>query len=431
MVHIMFMFLGAGRLAGAAANASAANAATASYQRTTYEFPSKERHEESLFGLALLKEMASKSPVDKLVVLGTSGSAWDNLITETGGSCPSLAQLNAAQAADAVTSDMLRPYFGLVQDNIKRKGWAQEVVLEIIPYGFEKAEQISLIEMLARHVNEGDQIVFDVTNGLRHFPLMGVQAAIVVKRLRNAEIAGIWYGAYDHPRRRLEGIAPAVRLDGFAHLTDWLETLGAFDADGNYARFSRLLKDDGASPRTAETLRVAGFREHVGDLAGAADKLLAFRAAANEESISGGARLFLPALLARTAWAEGDHAYWHYRELALASLEAEDLVRTARFAYEAALTRITMHFGGGGDIVDGNKRSKAREAFTKTGDTTFQAGVTAFKELSELRNALVHGSYVIPVSPATKTALSDVKPCRRFLEERIAYLLPEDPMHPF
>lgn len=429
MAHVLFMFLGAGR---APQSGAATNAPTSSYSRTSYEFPSGQRRPASLFGLALLDELAAAGDAaDKVVVLGTDGSAWDNLVTETAGDVPGLGDLIARQGASAVTAGDLSGFAGPVQAAIADRSLTPTTVLEVIPYGFETAEQTALIELLARHVGQGDRMSFDVSNGFRHFPMLSVLAAIVVKRLRRAAIAGIWYGAFDHPRSRRDKVTPVVRLDGLAGIGDWLDVLAAFDADGNYGRFARLLKTDGAAPRDAEALRVAGFREHVGNLGGAVEKLAAFNGAVDPDRLSAGARLFWPALAARTAWAASADPYQHFRSLALESLAAEDLVRTARLAHEAVLTRMAIHYCPPGQILDRDARGQARIDFREAALRHSPAALQAFDELTQLRNVLVHGSYLVEQSECVRAALSDIAPCRRFLAERMATLLPEDPREPF
>ena len=418
MAHILFMFLGAGKL-----------------QRTNYSFPSGSVYSNrNLFGLALLEEQAKIRPVDKLVVMGTSGSGWELLVSETAGDQDGLAGLRerktSPKSGGGIDTEALSPFQAAVAQVLRSKGLALETIFELVGLAFDKAEQIQLIDTVAQHVNPGDSISFDVTNGFRHFPLIGVMAAIVVKRLREAKLAGIWYGGFEHPLNSLdrgdERVAPAVRLDGLAELADWIEALSAFNADGNFGRFAALLQAGGISSATAESLRAAGFREQTGELRGAANELTNFRHDARNEMPAGGAKLFLPALFDRTAWAEGNDQYSHYRSLAKASAKSQDLARIARLAYEAALTRIAIHFGQG-DILEYEVRKRAAEEFETQAN---KANVKAYRELRNIRHILSHGGDLVTVIPEVRKVLADAEKCRTFLIQRMNTLLPPDPMQP-
>jgi CRISPR-associated Csx2 family protein len=435
MAHALFMFLGAGQQPG---RGTAAQAPTASYRRTIYEFPGGARIEASLFGLALLQHLHDRAktetrlvPPDKVVVLGTSGSAWDNLIHEIAGVEADLTDLLALQAAQAVKPASLAPYIDLVGKALKARHGIGNVALEVIPYAFETSEQISFIRLIASHVAQGTFMTFDVTNGFRHLPLVSVTAAAVVQRLTGAVQAGTWYGAHDHPQSRSEGIAPVIRLDGLDQVGEWLDALAAFDADGSYGRFGRLLKRDGLPHKSAIMLRDADFREQIGDLHGAAAKLRELEATDWASTLSGPSTLFSGALSERIAWGRAGDAYGHFRRAALGALEREDVMTCARFAHEAALTRITMQLVGSSEALKQEARKAAKDLIWNS-TLKDQAHVqTAFKELTAVRNVLVHMSYLVEERRAARMALAGPSECRAFLQDRIAILLPEDPKAPW
>jgi CRISPR-associated Csx2 family protein len=432
MAHVLFTFLGAGRQLS---RASASQAPTASYQRTIYEFPGGTQIEGSLFGLALLQHLHGRAktetgfvPPDKVVVLGTSGSAWDNLIVEMAGDRPDLTDLVALQAVPAVEPASLAPFLGLVGAALKMRHGIDDFALEVIPYAFETSEQISFIRLIASHVSRGTSMTFDVTNGFRHLPLVSVTAAAVVQRLTGAVQAGTWYGAHEHPRSRSQGITPVVRLDGLDHVGEWLDALAAFDADGSYGRFGRLLKRDGLPHKSATMLRDSDFREQIGDLQGAATKLRELEATHWSSTLTGPSTLFTDALSERIAWGHAGDAYGHFRRAAVGALEREDVMTCARFAHEAALTRITMQLKGSSEALKQEARTHAKDLIWKSTSKDHARVQTAFKELTAVRNVLVHTSYLVEERRTARMALAGPSECRAFLQDRIAILLPEDPM---
>jgi hypothetical protein len=105
-------------------------------------------------------------------------------------------------------------------------------------YANDEDGQRKLIELISGHVSDGGRLTVDATHGLRHLSLLGVFSAMALRRLKNADIEGIYYGALDRSEPSASGQyrTPVWRLDGLPIIADWLAALAAFDKDGDYYR---------------------------------------------------------------------------------------------------------------------------------------------------------------------------------------------------
>ena len=169
----------------------------------------------SYFGIALDQHLRS----DHLIILGTSGSMWDNLAQQLGIDAE-LALLEAAEQ-DNVTPALLAPLAQAASDKL-----GKPVTCDLIPYGRSEAEQIATIDHILHYYTKGDRAILDVTHGLRHLPMLIQQIANLLPTLRGTGIEGIYYGALDLTR---DGATPVLRMDGLQHISAWQNALAAHD----------------------------------------------------------------------------------------------------------------------------------------------------------------------------------------------------------
>ncbi len=443
MAHVMFTFLGGGSRRSDIVDPH--NDPRGGYQKATYVFPDGDRQTTSLFGLALLAHLRDVNDAPgRVVIFGTSGSFWENLaslLLPTDGYATERDALYRRQSTNEVGFDDLQPLVGPISKAILDRFGVAEALIRLIPYCGEAGEQLDFLKNIADSAGKGDHVTFDVTHGFRHFPLLGVFAAMAVRKLKRVSIDGIWYGAYEHPansRDAADGAAPALRLDGLLAIVDWLEALTAFDADGDYSRFAELVKRDGMMTAGAARLSHAAFRERISDLASAARYLREFRKDLLASRVLGASALFAPELDKRVMWSETGDAYSHYRSLAIEALARNDFVKAAMFGFEAAVTRIAEHFGDG-DPLNRFVREDSKDSFFDARENRRRkrrrGSKEAFAHLAALRNRLIHGAYTVETPEDSRTelnnALQSEEALRRFMDELFRQLLPEDDTQPF
>ena len=306
---------------------------------------------------------------DRLVILGTNGSMWDHLF-ETDQNFgvqyeDERLKLIEATANQAVEADHLAPLEQLLEKQL-----GCEVKLGLIPYCRDESEQVEILRMLSDYVAAGDCVHIDITHGFRTLPMLSVLAALYLRRVRGAEIAGIWYGFYDPDTKK----APVHDLDGLLHIADWLEALAIFDRTGDYGDAARMTGSAGV------LLRRAAFFERTSNPFKAREALTGWYNLPDRIPRDAAAELFVGDLDRRVDWRRGaDRGEWE-RELARTYLEKCDYLRAAIYGLEAVITARALTSQA--DTQDHEDRSKLREELREN---------PAFRELGKLRNALAHG----------------------------------------
>ena len=74
--------------------------------------------------------------------------------------------------------------------------YAKTKGVEICDAGTEE-EIWSVFETIYDSIEEGDEIVFDITHGFRSIPMLAITVINYAKVLKNCTLRGIYYGAYE------------------------------------------------------------------------------------------------------------------------------------------------------------------------------------------------------------------------------------------
>lgn len=345
------------------------------YEATKYDFGSGSRRSH-FFGTALAEE----SEADTIRVLGTTGSMWDVLLhelDETTIDTPEWSALAEAVRNDCVTAADL----AAVEPLLARAG-KRVYQLRLIPYGYDPAAQAAILQTLSEGFQAGDEILLDVTHGLRHLPMLGLLSALYLHALKRARVAEIYYAAFD---RKRDGVTPVMRLGGLLTLYDWIRALERFDKDGDYGEFAGLLSREG---QPGELLEQAAFLERIANSSLARQKLESFAQQLGALSTPAG-ELFRPELEARIDWRRKPERQQWEGALAREYLSRRDYVRATQFAYEALVTQKTVQMGG--DINEYEAREEADAALSGASAGSPPEHPDNFRSLKNLRNALAHG----------------------------------------
>lgn len=340
----------------------------------------------SYFGLALNQHLQS----DHLIILGTSGSMWDNLAQQLGIDAD-LALLEAAEQ-DSVTPALLAPLAQAASDKL-----GKPVTCDLIPYGRSEAEQIATIDHILHYYTKGDRAILDVTHGLRHLPMLIQQIANLLPTLRGTSIEGIYYGALDLTR---DDATPVLRMDGLQHISAWQNALAAYDYSGNSAALVPILNTIGISDATTRLLAQASFAEQTHNLRQYREKIQQFLAALKKEPPTPLLGLIQPTLHERLKLDQKQSDWEHRFHLAAQALHNGDYLRAALYGYEAIFERILddNHLQHNDDyetrknaVLRYIQSRKADWRDTKSGSQHSHTLYDKYKKLQHIRNALTHG----------------------------------------
>lgn len=188
--------------------------------------------------LAVLKYMEWKrEPVDKISILLTSQAEEKNWTT--------------------------RPYEGKELEDLARRGITPEPgeqkvgLKEIlsaaypgipirsisIPEGNNQKELDDIFDGIYKAIEPEETICFDFTHGLRNIPMQVLTIINYAKALKNIQVGGMYYGAYELGRK-IDGVSHVNLLDMTACsvILDWTSAAESFVESGNSTQIWKLYK---------------------------------------------------------------------------------------------------------------------------------------------------------------------------------------------
>jgi len=175
-------------------------------------------------------QQLGQTPLDSVVILGTSGSMWDALADSfgtLGKESVSEVVLELSDLVDqqVVTQEVLDIYSAELTEMT-----ATSIRLLLIPAANDSASQATILEQITQAIADGDRVYLDVTHGYRHLPMIGLAAAAVAATSKRAQIEDIVYGALDMTR---DGHTPVVSLVWILQLFNVLNGLNTFSRRQN------------------------------------------------------------------------------------------------------------------------------------------------------------------------------------------------------
>lgn len=112
-----------------------------------------------------------------------------------------------------------------------------------IPLGQNTQELWRIFDIVTQSVPQGESVAFDVTHGLRSFPLIGLLVAAFLRAARRIEIKAVLYGAYDvrdqtvNPNR-----TPIFDLSPMLTLLEWAVGADRFNSTGDARYLASLIE---------------------------------------------------------------------------------------------------------------------------------------------------------------------------------------------
>jgi len=336
------------------------------YKKATYEIEGNIQEPSAFLGFNLQQHL---SP-NRLIVMGTNGSMWDHLFEGD----IDLGNQFETQRLDLVQS---------VEDEVVEQSQLAElqpllssalgidVQLQIIPFGAALEDQVEIVSLIANHITDDMEVHLDITHGYRSLPMIALLAATYLKEIRNANVAGIWYGVLDSTPGSL---SPVHNITGLLNIADWLSAMHSYKKDGDYGVFGKLLGD------TGHRLKRAAFFERTSNPVKAKQELTTWNKENNYPN-DPAAKLFEHELSERTKWHRSTKQYEYEMHLAWEYLDRGDYLRASIFGLEAKITEYNYIHK---EIGSTEERENALKALT--------VDFEDYKTLKYLRNTLAHGT---------------------------------------
>lgn len=119
-----------------------------------------------------------------------------------------------------------------------------------IPEGVSEEEIWKIFQLVFDVLEENDEVVFDVTHSFRSIPMLGITLLQYAKFIKNIQVIGIYYGAfeklgrpgeieekYPNPESRK---VPLLNLTSFSVLQDWANSGSQFITTGNSTKLLQV-----------------------------------------------------------------------------------------------------------------------------------------------------------------------------------------------
>jgi CRISPR-associated DxTHG motif protein len=114
-----------------------------------------------------------------------------------------------------------------------------------IPRGETTEEMWQMFDAILPHVAQGDEVIFDITHGLRSLPFLIFLFAAYLKTTRAVTIRAIYYGAFELGDSKQNKPAPVIDLSGFIAMLDWITAADRFMRFGDSQDLAELVQKTG------------------------------------------------------------------------------------------------------------------------------------------------------------------------------------------
>lgn len=133
-------------------------------------------------------------------------------------------------------------------EGLKQQGFHFRLKPVRIKEGFSEEDIWSIFDAIADQIEEGDEIIFDITHAFRFLPMLGVVLLNYLKTTKNISVKGIHYGAFEKLGTQGEVVkldvkdrnAPIINLDMLLQFQSWTSAVNSFVKFGEVNELNEL-----------------------------------------------------------------------------------------------------------------------------------------------------------------------------------------------
>lgn len=189
--------------------------------------------------------------IDKVLLVGTVHSMWEEVYRwySEDSNMPIDEGIYWKIADTCEKSGHSSPLSMPHQDAVEEAlGKGSKVIL--IKYGIDEEEikeNINIVLGLQQYLDEGDELIVDVTHSFRSLPLFMMNLIVYLQNVssKRIKISHIHYGMLEVIREL--GYAPIIDLRSMLDVNDWITGAYAFSMFGNTYKISKLLENENKS----------------------------------------------------------------------------------------------------------------------------------------------------------------------------------------
>ena len=337
------------------------------YVKTKYRLGENESRETPFIGQALIELIPE---IDKVVVLGTTGSIWDAWwqVDETllEKYADFLAMLSDKVQNEEEDVSALSELSDILSNHLRK-----DVECKYIPDGLDEKSQLDILQVIDGIGVKGDNVYLDVTHGFRHLPMIEMLSAFLQKNKYN--IRHIYYGALE---KSMDGVAPVIDLKGLLNLQEWIEAVAILNETDNVMTLARIptMKDFRAD---LEQYQFFIQMNNVGNARGSANRI---RGMINEGRLPPEGVLFKERLLKVFDWGADQEYAKRQLSQAKAAFAKGDYLRAIILLNEAVIS----------SYVEDSRRVMDIDCRNEAADKLYKSNEDNWHILRRLRNSTAH-----------------------------------------
>jgi len=131
----------------------------------------------------------------------------------------------------------LEPFQRLVENNVS------ELEPVDISDGKNESQLWEIFQTVVNHVDQGEEIIFDLTHGFRSLPFLSFLAIAYLRVVKEIRVRAVLYGNFEARDRSVTpNRTPIIDLTTFVNLLDWMTAADRFVRFGDAQDLGRLLK---------------------------------------------------------------------------------------------------------------------------------------------------------------------------------------------
>lgn len=130
-------------------------------------------------------------------------------------------------------------FYGLNEELKQLSNYNFKITEKVINEGKNIEEIWEIFKCMMQQIYEGDEVIFDITHSFRSIPMLALVVLNYAKVVKNINIIGIYYGAYE--AKDEEGVAPVFDLKEFDRLLEWAYAVNSFVKFGDSRQILELV----------------------------------------------------------------------------------------------------------------------------------------------------------------------------------------------
>ncbi len=346
------------------------------YRKTTYRMPDGSLSEPVTY---VGKVLTKKLDPTRVVIVGTSGSMWDEICFDNLDedfhihlldrcSKQTVDENLLAELESKINQDSCIPY-----------------ALVLVPDGASEQEQVEFFAKFTSSIYDKESIVLDVTHGFRFMPILAFSSIQFLQFIKQVTVTNLLYAMYIPG----QDISSIFSLQQSIELGAWINALSQYDHSGDLGVFADLLTRQDWPQNKVNQLKKGAFLERTTNSNTAKSALTDVL---NEPWGTTIGEMLSSEFAKRTEWVRKEDRSSRECMLAKQYLERNDYIRAVIYGFEGVISR---HAKSNDYLEREQTKSKLVQQY---GDD--------FKLLRTLRNNLVHGVHTKPNSNMSRGNLA-------------------------